>query len=330
VHEAGLLVVCEGIRMLENAADRQLLAGRFFEWLEDRTGSAVVPDGFHQTNPFVARIAGRRLVVAVEPAASGHLPVGWLEAVRQLEARLSSSEQGAGLVWLPPGAAPPVREPVASAVVDALQRTLASLAPGESGDAALPITIHIRKKDESGAYVTAFGGLSPYWAQFTEKVQGYYHIDSTALHRLRDDEAYIRELIDRVVEASKTLELEETAAISAQDNWRVQRLRSGDATGVMALPPEDETETGAPLRRRLRIVLGEASRLLAGEDADLRVLLLYGHYGSMEGEPVGTALRGQDPALFGALDLIALVADGQVKPLINITRQPLLQEQAQT
>jgi hypothetical protein len=65
----------------------------------------------------------------------------------------------------------------------------------------------------------------------------------------------------------------------------------------------------------------ECSVRLATQDANLRVLVLYAHYGTLEGEPVGPALRGQDPALFAGLDLVVLIADGQVKPLMDVTRR---------
>lgn len=302
-----------------------LLAQLFCDWLAERSGEAVAPPTTGPAGLFVTTVAGQRIAVDVAPMATGEPPAGWSGALAAFCARLQPGQTGGVLLWLPGGAAPPAQEPAASEALHAVQAAVDTAASGATAEARLPITLSIRKRAESGAYVSAFGGLAPLWAQFTDRVQGYYQIDSTALHRLPDDEAYIRGLIDRVVEASEGMALGEARAAPAEDHWLVQRLRAGAGCAALGLPPGDESENGAPLRKRLRAALREGAARLAGEPAELRVLALFAHYGSLEGEPVGPALRGLDPALFGGLDLVVLLANGAVKPLIDITRKALHQ-----
>ena len=87
-----------------------------------------------------------------------------------------------------------------------------------------------------------------------------------------------------------------------------------------------EASSGAALRRSLRRTLPALRAAMLAETADARVVGFVGPYASFEDQPVGTALLGMDPALFGGLDLILLAADGQVGPILDLTRLPLLGE----
>ena len=310
---------------MSDSLERRLLAQLFLDWVEERTGERPAAAAQIDAGVLCTSVGGKRMAVAIEAANSGDSLASWTSAVESFEHRLDSGNNGAVLAWLPAGAELPAAEPKASEAAALVQQAIDRLAPGEMTDARLPIAIGIRKRDEAGAYVSAYGGLAPLWAQFTDRVQGYYQIDSMELHRLPGDEVYIRDLIDRIVEASNGLELNESASVETEDSWRVQRLLGGEGCALVGLPPSDQTESGAPLRKRLRAVLRESRERLALADAELRVLVLYGHYASIEDEPIGPALRGQDPALFGGLDMVALIADGAVKPLIDISRQSTFQ-----
>jgi hypothetical protein len=302
-------------------AERRLLAQHFAEWLASRAGGAPMTDD--RDGVWSVDVGGRQAVFLVEPAGSTELPDEWYARLDALASRLDPGTAGGVLVWLPPGAEVPRQEPAASDLAAALQRTIDGIAPGDLADAALPIEIAIQKREESGAYVSAAGGLSPHWARFTDRVQGYFQIDSKSLHRLPADEEYLDALVERIAAASAGLALREIATVEAEDFWRVQRLRAGHGIALVGQPPGDESESGAPLRRRLRVVVREAGERLTARRAELRLLALYAHYPSLEGAPAGAALRGQDPALFGGLDLVALLADGGVRPLVDITRRTL-------
>jgi hypothetical protein len=307
---------------------RTLLAQLLLDWLAARTGTvagAIEPeaDGLLRST-----IGGAPLVIAVEPVAGAEPPAEWTARLASFADRIDAPEGGA-LVWLPPGAEPPSGEPAASAAVAAINTALEQTLPGEADEARLPVRVYIRKREDEGAYVTAYGGLAPYWAQFTDRVQGYYQLDSKELHRPPDDEAELKALVERIVATAQGMEVDAMRAVPAEDTWRVRRLRGGAGAAVLGLPPGDESETGASLRKRIRALLPEAGARLAPLAGALHVLLLYGHYGSMANEPVGAALRGQEPQAFAGIDLVVLAADGAIRPLLDITRHPALQARAE-
>jgi hypothetical protein len=302
----------------------RLLARLLLEFLSERTGMAAEGLVDAEDGLLTATLAGVPLVIAVAPLASSAGTPDWQTRLAAFAQRLDPPPGGA-LVWLPPGAEPPAAEPDASETVAALDRALAMAAPGEAAEAWLPARVYLRKQQDEGAYVTAYGGLAPYWAQFTDRVDGYYQLDSKELHRLPENVDEIKALVERIVETARGMELDGLRAVAAEDAWRVRRLRTAAEVAVLGLPPDDESETGAPLRKRVRALLPETGSRLAAHGDALRLLLLYGHYGSLSNEPVSPALRGQEPQAFGGIDMIALAADGAVKPLMDITRRPALQ-----
>ncbi len=291
------------------------------EWLADRTGAPASLIDESAESLLHGRLGDEPVALVVETLSSGERPPSWQIGLDRFAARLDPGGDGAVLLWLPAGAALPADEPGTTVAVRAVQAAIERTGPGESSDALLPIALRLQKRDESGAYVSAVGGLAPLWAQFTDRVQGYYQIDSTALHRLPQDDEQVRALIDRLVEASVGMALGETRSVDAEDHWRVQRLHGGAGCAIVALPPGDETESGAPLRRRLRALLRDAGNRLSAERPALRVLTLLGHYPTIEADQAGPALRGQDPSLFAGVDLVVLAADGSLKPLLDVGRR---------
>jgi len=272
-----------------------------------------------------ATLAGQSLAVAVANLSSAVASPGWTARVDTFADLVAGDSQPAVLLWMPPGADVLPDEPTTATMAQQFQEVLTGLPPGARADVGLPATLALQKRDEQGAYVSASGGLAAQWARFTDRVKGYYQIDSTALHRLPAEPNYLESLIGTVVETSTQLNTGQIATVAALDHWLVQRLQDGIGCAMVAAPPEDDSEAGAPLRRRLRAVVRAASTELAPLQAAYRVLLLVGHFTSQEGEPAGPALRGMDPALFAGLDLVALAADGEVRALIDITRRPALQ-----
>ena len=57
----------------------------------------------------------------------------------------------------------------------------AALAGGERGEVGFPVTLELRRNGDEGTYMSVVGGLSPYWARFTNRVLGYYQLDSSAM-----------------------------------------------------------------------------------------------------------------------------------------------------
>jgi hypothetical protein len=118
------------------------------------------------------------------------------------------------------------------------------------------------------------------------------------------------------------LETGGVAEFEHEDAWTVQRLPRGataegmtDGWAITGCPPGFEPADGGAIRRILRRRLTEAAQSLAGR-GELKALVLAGAYEYMASENAGPSLRGFDPAATAGFDVIALVADAEVKPLL--------------
>ncbi len=326
-----------------SAADRaarlclQLLA----DWLGERTArslrlvpTAPVPD----TSATIATgvVDGRPLAAALVFIAPPDGEGPWYTAKRALEERLGARLPGRYLIWVPQGAELPEREPAISEFILRAEETLARFVPGGHGEIRFPVAVYLRKSDEEGSYVTARGGLAPHWAQFTNRVYGHFQLDSRELHRLPAGEGHLRELIERIVQAAGGVELGRTVEVPCEDAWVAQRLKGepaagageGAAVALIGEPPGSELSAGAGLRRSLRRTLQAVRAPLLAAAGEVRVVCLVGPYTYRAEQPVGTALLGFDPALYQGIDLICLACEGEVVPLLDLTRHPLLAPRA--
>ena len=297
--------------------------------LQERTGSAAAAADPIPVDPASAWIAHGTLgahtltvgVVFVAPP-SGEGP--WYAAKQALEQRVGGTAKGGFLLWAPSGAELPAREPHRSAFITNVEAMMSRIVPGGHGEVRFPITLYLRKSDEEGGYLTARGGLAPYWSRFTGRVFGHYQLDATELHRPPSGDAYLGTLIDSIALSANALKLDETVSIDADDAWTMQRLHGGQGLTIIGEPPGVELSSGANLRRALRRTMQAIREPMRAQPADARVVAFVGPYASSKDQPVGTALLGMDPALFGGLDLIVLAADGDVTPLLDLTRTPIL------
>lgn len=303
----------------------QLLA----DWLTDRTGRparlgphAAVPDS--DAVLAMGEAGGRPLAAALAFIVP---PVGedpWYRAKTKLEERIAARLSGGYVIWTPAGAELPEREPHSSELVLRAEETLGRFVPGGHGEIRFPVPVWIRKSDAEGAYVSARGGLAAVWAQFTNRVSGHFQLDSSELHRLPAGERNLTDLIDRIVGVANSLELGQMGEVTTEDAWVAQRLRGGEGVAFVGEPPGCELSSGAGLRRSLRRTMQALRGPLTAQTADARVVLLVGPYTSIDQQPAGTALLGFDPALYQGIDLICLAAEGAVRPLLDLTRNPVL------
>jgi hypothetical protein len=86
---------------------------------------------------------------------------------------------------------------------------------------------------------------------------------------------------------------------------------------VIGAPEGFDSADAAAVRRLLRGHIARADEQRQSGSCDLRALLLVGSYAHMDDERVTAGLRGMNPALYGAIDLIALAADGQVRQVLQ-------------
>jgi hypothetical protein len=242
----------------------------------------------------------------------------WEVARSALEQRLDAAGLRVAL-WVPRNAALPAGEPALSDVVLAVEQAT----PLDDGrrEARFPARLFLRRTSTTGSVVTILGGLAPHWAQFTNRVPGSFQLNSIALTRLPASRSERDALAERIVLAAGQPLADESQEILAESAWTVNLLES-DRSYVIGSPRQESDEQSAALRRNLRALLREAASLPSAS-ADARALAVLGAATYAEEEKLSWALRGMDPALYAGFDILTVIADGVVKPLLQPGRATL-------
>lgn len=295
--------------------EKDIAVGIGLRWLNE-THARTFRIAEHGDSGAIAAEDSARLAIEVRPLLGPVEDREWLAARERLEQQIAAAVSVPLALWLPAGAELPAGEPAASEFVEHVRKAAAGLDPHERSYVPLPVRLYLRKNSEPGGVVSVTGGLNPYWARFTERVQGTYDLDSTRLHRLPEGEEHLEALIDSIVKRASKLEVGRIAEIETVDAWTVHRLAGGEGVTIVGVPPADARDMGLSVRRNLRRVLAEATPRLRDSGADLKALVLVGYYARMEDEGASIAMRGFSPSLYSGLDFVCLVADGLVKPLI--------------
>ncbi|MPZ98464.1 MAG: hypothetical protein GEU80_03840 [Dehalococcoidia bacterium] len=232
---------------------------------------------------------------------------------------LDAWDEGGYVVWVPPQAQLPTDEPARSDFRISLGRGLRGLQPGERREVRLPVTLKLAKINADGAYVSVSGTLASQWTTISEGVQGAYHLDARALHRLPEESAEVDIIVSRVRDRAALLNTEELTDVRVHDYWLVSRLPAGAPRGVLVVgaPPELDPQDGTASRRAFRRSVQRAVEQRRAGDCELSVLVVMGALRHIGDELVTAGLRGMNPATYGALDLVALVADGQVRQVLQ-------------
>jgi len=129
------------------------------------------------------------------------------------------------------------------------------------------------------------------------------------------------ELAERIVLLAQQPDIDETHSIPAEDAWTASDLGSGQAC-VLGTPAPENDEWSASLRRNLRRLLKEAAPPPAGSSA-VRALVVLGAATYAGEEKLSWSLRGMDPTLYAGYDILVVIADGVVKPILQPGRQTL-------
>ncbi|MCK9486152.1 MAG: hypothetical protein M0R73_05530 [Dehalococcoidia bacterium] len=228
-------------------------------------------------------------------------------------------EDGAYAIWVPPQATLPTEEPGVSNLRIFLTNGLKYMQPGERREVRLPVSVKLAKMDTEGAYVSVTGGLSSQWLAMSDGMPGSYHLDSRSIHRLSEEEAETEILVTRVRDRAAVLQPGELSDVPLHDYWLVSRLPDTTPPGVtvIAAPPQVDPLDGTGIRRHFRREVQRAVDQKQQGDADLAVLVVTAPVAHMKDELVTASLKGMNPVLYGALDLVALVADGAVRQVLQ-------------
>ena len=246
----------------------------------------------------------------------------WRERCAELEDRLNDTRPGSYLLWQPPGGRLPDEEPDESEWVRRVVLSASKLASGRNGEVRLPVRLGIGKVRDEGGYASVTGGLGRHWPDISQRLEGSYYLDSRGLNRFTTDEEERVQLFDHIALLSQGLATGDFVEFEHEDAWSLQRLPRGPATegmddgwAITGCPPGFDPNDGGVVRRLLRRSLQAATEQLSGVSGSTRVLVVVGAYDYMESENAGPSLRGFDPVLAAAFDVIALVSDAEVKPL---------------
>jgi len=279
----------------------------------------VAPEGSEGVDALLTQ-RDRRIAVTVGLLWDGEEPPGApnLQALVNTDL-VAAGDSNAYALWVPPGGDIPTDEPELSGFRLVVSRGLSGLQPGERREVRLPVTLRLAKIDPGGAYMSVSGGLASQWTHLSEGIQGAYHLDSRELHRLPDERAEVDILLSRVRDRAALLEPEEITTVEVHDYWLVSRLPGAEPSGltVIGAPADFDATEGTAVRRLLRRHVKRSVDQRSASGVDLSVLLLVASLAHIEEERVTAALRGMNPAVYGAIDLIALVADGSVRQVLQ-------------
>ncbi len=307
----------DGLPRDERAALTMLAA-----WMGERFFRTFRPAPDSDRGPFDALLMQRDLRVGITIGLlwdDGETPgVPMLEAAvgGDLEA---ASDTGAYVLWVPPRSGVTEREPAASDLRLLVSRGLGGLQPGERREVRIPAILRLAKIDAGGSYISVTGGLASEWTHLSENVPGAFHLDSRDIHRLPKEEAEREILIAAIRDRAHRLEVGEFTAVEVHDYWLVSRLSGTEPRGLTIIGAHEafDSSDAAAVRRLLRAHVKRAEEQRYNGTADLTALLLVGSYAHIGDERVTAGLRGMNPSAYGGIDLVALVADGLVRQVLQ-------------
>lgn len=308
------------------AASRQqhvalsMLAG----WMSERWFRTFRPR-LDEPTAFDALIARReaRIGVTLGLLWGGDPPPHAPQLESQLNADLED-DPAAYALWVPPGGELPDAEPGLSSLRLTASRGFAGLEPAQRRELRLPVTLALAKVDDEGFYVSVTGPLAAEWTTISEGIQGAYHLDARALRRMPEERAELDIVLTRIRDLAATLNVEEVAPAEVHDYWLVSRLPLDEPRGatIFGAAPEFDPTDGAVVRRELRRHLRRADEQReaardAGEEVEMTAVLIGAPLAHIGEELVTASLRGMSPTAYGGTDLVALVADGSVRQVLQ-------------
>ena len=271
----------------------------------------------------VATDGRRRLGLYIAPLWEREAAQAWEERLRATETRLNGPE-GAFVLWVPPGASVPADEPAASVFVARVQEAAGSLTPGATTEVLFPRPVAMAKTRQEGGYASVTGALSRWWTRVTEKVQGTYTVDGSAVHRVTHDGEAREKLWDWIGVLSQGVELGQAIEFEVDEAWTLQRLASDTEPGLarsgvegftlIGAPPEIDPTDGILVRRTARKRLAAANEALGPLDVDLRAAGLVGIYEYLDLETAGATVKALDPSLYSRFQVVSIIADAGVRP----------------
>jgi len=287
----------------------------FLDWLNAETGRT-----YHFVDAQDCQLASdgvHKLEVLTAPVFDAGADAGWMRRCEAVAKQLEALSDEPLILWVPPTADLPHGD--RTEFLHRIVEAGAALEPGQRGQVEFPVTLTLKKTSSEASYVQVTGGLAPHWARLTGRAYGQYLLDTTPIHRLPEPESRVADLLEWVALLGNGMKPGASSDFKAEDAWTVTRLRDVKGCAVIGAPPEMDPTNGTLVRKLLRNALRDAGARPPPDDAG-RALVLLGAFRTIDEETATIALRGCDPAMYGGLAVICLVADGRCKPLIEPRR----------
>ena len=229
-----------------------------------------------------------------------------------------SIENGAYAVWIPPKVQLPSTEPYLSELRLQLVRGMRGIPIDERREIRIPRSVTLAKLENTGAYMSVAGGFSTEWLALSEGVQGSFHLDSHKISRLPKERAEVESMMTQIRDRAMLLREGELTELDIFDHWTISHLPETLNPGVAVIwpPPELDPNDGTPVRRDLRRVLKRVQQADMSK-ADMKVLVVTTAATHIDQELVTTAIKGMSPATYGMLDLVVVVADGELRQVLQ-------------
>ncbi len=229
-----------------------------------------------------------------------------------------SIEEGAYAVWVPPKVQLPSIEPYISELRLQLLKGMRGISTDERREIRIPRVVTLAKLENTGAYMSVTGGFSTEWLALSDGVQGSFHLDSHKISRLPKERAELESMMTQIRDRAMLLREGELTELDIFDHWTISHLPETLKSGVAVIspPPELDPHDGTPVRRDLRRLLKQVQQSDMST-VDMKVLVVTTAVTHIDQELVTTAIKGMSPSMYGMLDLIVVVADGELRQVLQ-------------
>jgi|GEM_PF-1272655 hypothetical protein len=229
-----------------------------------------------------------------------------------------SIEEGAYAVWVPPKVQLPSTEPYISELRLQLLKGMRGISTDERREIRIPRVVTLAKLENTGAYMSVTGGFSTEWLALSDGVQGSFHLDSHKISRLPKERAELESMMTQIRDRAMLLREGELTELDIFDHWTISHLPETLKSGVAVIspPPELDPHDGTPVRRDLRRLLKQVQQSDMST-VDMKVLVVTTAVTHIDQELVTTAIKGMSPSMYGMLDLIVVVADGELRQVLQ-------------
>lgn len=229
-----------------------------------------------------------------------------------------SIEEGAYAVWVPPKVQLPSTEPYISELRLQLLKGMRGISTDERREIRIPRVVTLAKLENTGAYMSVTGGFSTEWLALSDGVQGSFHLDSHKISRLPKERAELESMMTQIRDRAMLLREGELTKLDIFDHWTISHLPETLKSGVAVIspPPELDPHDGTPVRRDLRRLLKQVQQSDMST-VDMKVLVVTTAVTHIDQELVTTAIKGMSPSMYGMLDLIVVVADGELRQVLQ-------------